>query len=288
MGRAVELYDFSRPATLVREHARRLEGVFETFARQWATQLTSRLRINSTVTSGNVTTMTYNDYAGSLPEETLMVLVALDGHEARGVMQFPVNAALSWVSRMLGSTGTQAPSFRKLTEIEQALIRRLAEDALEDLGYSFGPLLSARMRVTGMHFNSRTAQATATDTSMVVAPFTVRSGAEEWQATVALPAQLVLSQLVEQDPAGDTGAAALLLRGQVSQVPVEVAVELVATPVTATAILHLAVGDVLAIPHPVGKPFSVTLNGKAVARAVGVAHGSRQGAQIVSIEENVS
>ena len=284
----MEVYDFSRPATLAREHARRLEVVFETFSRHWATQLTSRLGTTSTVACQKIAMMSYDDYAASLPESTVMVLVALDGQELRGVMQFPAEAALSWVARMLGSTGSTAPGFRNLTQIEQTLIRRLSEDALEDLGYSFGPLMTARLAVAGMDFNSRTAQATATDTLMVVAPFSLRSGEDEWQATLALPAQLVLSQLVEQEAGGDAGSAALLLRGQVSQVPVEVAVELDATQVTATAILNLAVGDVVALPHPAGKPFSVTLNGKPVARAVGVAHGSRQGAQIVSIEENVS
>lgn len=284
----MELYDFTRPATLAREHARRLEVVFDSFSRHWATQLTSRLRTTSGATAHGISMMSYDHYAASLPESTIMVLVTLDGHESRGVMQFPAEAALSWVARMLGGADSGTPDFRKLTQVEQSLIRRLAEDALEDLGYSFGPLLTARLGVAGMDFNSRTAQAAATDTLMVVAPFSLRTGDDEWQATVALPAQLVLSQLVEQDAGGDAGAAALLLRGQVSQVPVDVAVELDATQVTATAILNMAVGDVVALPHPAGKPFSVTLNGKPVARAVGVAHGSRQGAQIVSIEENVS
>lgn len=35
-----EAYDFRRPMTLAREHGRVFEMAFETFARQWGTQLT--------------------------------------------------------------------------------------------------------------------------------------------------------------------------------------------------------------------------------------------------------
>ena len=45
-----EPYDFRRPMTMAREHARVLEMAFETFARQWGNQLTARLRAMAQVT----------------------------------------------------------------------------------------------------------------------------------------------------------------------------------------------------------------------------------------------
>ena len=49
-----EPYDFRRPMTLAREHGRVLEMAFETYARQWGTLLTSRLRVVAQATLESV------------------------------------------------------------------------------------------------------------------------------------------------------------------------------------------------------------------------------------------
>ena len=41
---SVSAYDFRHPTKLSRDHARGLQIVYETFARQWATQMTASLR----------------------------------------------------------------------------------------------------------------------------------------------------------------------------------------------------------------------------------------------------
>ena len=59
--KSVELYDFRRPTTLAREHARVIETAFESFARQWATQLTAKIRVKSVVSGPTVIMQTYDE-----------------------------------------------------------------------------------------------------------------------------------------------------------------------------------------------------------------------------------
>ena len=283
--KAVEVYDFRRPTTLAREHSRVLELAFETFARQWGTQLTTKIRTGSTVVTEQVTMATYDEYAASLPASTAMVLFSLDGQDAKGVIQFPSEAALGWVTRMLGGAATAPIPDRKFTEIEHALVKRLMEDTLEDLHYSFGSLLAEAPAVHGIHFNSQFAQAAATNTLMIVARFTVRMGEWNWRATIALPAEVLVQQLGSNNPLSDTAAAPAQLRAQLAEVPVEVGLALAPVPVTPETILNLAVGDVLRLPHPVTQPFNLTVGGKPVARAQAATHGSRKAGQIVTTEE---
>ncbi|POH59379.1 flagellar motor switch protein FliM [Arthrobacter glacialis] len=286
--KVVEAYDFRRPTTLAREHSRVLELAFETFARQWGTQLTTKIRAGSAVVTEQVTMATYDEYAASLPASTAMVLFALDGQESRGVIQFPSEAALFWVTRMLGGASTATIPDRKFTQIEHALVKRLMEDALEDLRYSFGSLLVQAPAVHGIHFNSQFAQAAATNTLMVVAGFTVRVGEHSWRATIALPAEVLVQQLGNSNPLSDAAAAPAQLRAQMGEVPVEVALALAPVPVTPQTILNLAVGDVLTLPHPTTRPFDLTVGGKPIASALGVTHGSRKAGQIVTTEETNS
>lgn len=284
--KAVEVYDFRRPTALAREHSRVLELAFETFARQWGTQLTAKVRVISQVTCEQVLMQTYDDYAASLPSTTAMVLCVLDDVTGKAVIQFPAAAALSWVSRMLGGQGGgQLPPERKFTQIEQALIRRLMDDALEDLRYSLGSLLTRAIALDTIHYNSQFAQAAGTNDLMIVASFEIRVGGDIAPATLAIPAEVLLDQLRDTFPSGTTAEAKELIQAQLAQVPVDVSLQFAPTQVKPSAILSLAVGDVLTLPHPQHRPLCVTVNGERFANAAVGANGSRLAGVIVTTEE---
>jgi flagellar motor switch protein FliM len=282
--KTVELYDFRRPTTLAREHSRVLELAFETFARQWGTQLTAKVRVVSQVGCEQVIMCTYDEYAAGLPATTAMVLFALEGIDAKAVVQFPTSSALSWVSHMLGGNGSQVSEERKFTQIEQALVRRLMEDALEDLRYSLGSLLVAPIGVAGIQYNSQFAQAAATADLMIVATFEIRVGERTSTATVALPAVALLPQLGEANPTSTTANAHELINAQMAWVSVDVALRLSPARVLPSRILELAVGDVLPLPHPEHRPFDVAVGGEPLARAAIGANGARLACVITSID----
>jgi flagellar motor switch protein FliM len=278
----VELYDFRRPTTLAREHARVLELAFETFARQWGTQLTANVRVVSQVSCEQVIMQSYDEYASGLPSMTAMVLCTLGSSEAKAVVQLPAAAALGWVAYMLGSVKPRPVEERKFTQIEQALMRRLFDDALEDLRYSFGPLLVTPIAVDGIQYNSQFAQAAATADLMIVASFIVRVGDTSTEATLAIPAEVLLPQLGEANPTTTVANARDLVAAQLSGVPVEVALRLTPARVTPAEILGLTVGDVLPIPHPAHRPFELAVDGQVLARGAAGANGARLAVVVVS------
>ena len=282
---AAEPYDFRRPTTLAREHSRVLELAFETFARQWGTQLTAKVRVVSQVTCEQVAMQTYDEYAAGLPPTTAMVLCAIEGMESKAVIQFPASAALTWVSYMLGSNQAHVAPERKFTQIEQALVRRLFDDALEDLRYSLGLLLVASISVDAIQYNSQFAQAAATSDLMVVSSFAIRVGDSSTTATLALPAEAVLPQLGESNPTTTVANAKQLVAAQVGRVPVEVSLQLAPVHVKPSKILGLVVGDMLRIPHPQHRPLDVMVDGQPLARAAVGSNGSRLACVVVTTEE---
>ncbi|MFJ8895120.1 flagellar motor switch protein FliM [Leifsonia sp. NPDC102414] len=276
------VYDFRRPTTLAREHSRVLELAFETFARQWATQLTAKVRVLSQVACESVAMQTYDEYAASLPPTTAMVLCELDGVAPKGVIQFPTVAALSWVNAMLGGTGTPVDAERTFTQIEHALVRRLMDDALEDLRYSLGALLVTPISVDAIQYNSQFAQAAATAELMIVATFELRVGENVAEATLALPAIVLLPQLGETNPTSSADDARELLDAQLAHVPVDVSLRLTPALVKPSVVLGLAVGDLLPIPHPQHRPFDLAVGGHPVAGAALGSSGSRLACVIVN------
>ncbi|WP_138445277.1 flagellar motor switch protein FliM [Sinomonas susongensis] len=284
--RLVEAYDFRRPTTLAREHSRILEAGFESFSRQWGTQLTAKVRAKSTVTAESVVMQTYDEYVASLPATTSMVLCAVEDAPAKAVLQFPTPAALGWVARMLGGHSDRSGVERKFTPLEYALIKSLVDEALEVLAYSLSGLLPVPPRVEAIQYNSQFAQAAATTDLMIVVAFTVHVGDSAAAVTLAIPADALLPQLGAVNPMASIANARELVGGQIAEVPIEVAVRLEPAAVTPAQVLNLAVGDTLALPHPEHHPFHVAVGGKVLAQAMVVRKGSRVAARIVPSPQN--
>nr|WP_256447066.1 flagellar motor switch protein FliM [Arthrobacter sp. H16F315] len=284
--RTLSVYDFRRPATLAREHSRVLELAFETFARQWGTQLTAKVRVKSVVRLEDVSMLSYDEYAASIPAVTAMVLCAVEGNDSKLVVQFPSPSALGWVNRMLGASADSPMPDRKFTQIEQALVQGLMNEALEDLSYSLGPLLNEAVRVDTIQYNSQFAQAAAPSELMIVASFTMIVGDISAPATLAIPADVLLGRLKKVNPTDSREDAPVRIGAQLEQVPVELSVRLSTSFITPSRVLGLAVGDVLPLPHLENRPFDVTLDGTRLATAAPARNGSRAAAVIVTIEEN--
>ena len=278
----IEVYDFARPSTLAREHSRALELAFETFARQWGTQLTAKVRVLSQVTSEHVQMMTYDEYAASLPPLTAMVLLPVAGAAPKAVLQFPLTAVLTWVSHMLGASRPLPAPERTFTPIEQALVRKLVEDALDDLRYSLGTLLVQTVSVGSFQFNSQFAQAATKSDLMIVATFDIRVGDRSAPGTLAIPAEILLPQLGEETTIVSAADAHALLDAQLANVPVGVALEFAPAVVLPATVLGLAVGDVLPLPHPEHRPLTITVDGEVVGTAAVGANGSRLAGIVVT------
>jgi len=279
---APEVYDFARPSTLAREHARVLELAFETFARQWGTQLTAKVRAVSQVTCEQVEMTTYDEYAASLPALTGMVLLPITGLTPKAVLQVPLDAALTWVSHALGASKPLPTPDRTFTPIEQALVRKIVEDALDDLRYSFGGLLAQDVTVGGFQFNSQFAQAAQKGDLMIVASFSIRVGDRIAPGTLALPAEAVLPQLGEAAAHVSPADARALLDAQLESVPVGVSLRFAPAAVLPTQVLRLAVGDVLPLPHPQHRPLTIAVDGEPVGTAAVGANGSRLAGIVVT------
>lgn len=286
--RPVQLYDFRRPATLAREHSRILELAFETFARQWGTQLTANVRVMSQVTPRSVCMQTYDEYVSQLPDMTAMVLCDMEGLEAKAVVQFPAAGALNWASHMLGSPTPADVPERKFTRIELSLLRRMLDETLEDLHYSLGSLLTCELSVDSVQYNSQFAQAAAKSEVVIVAGFDVRVGERTITSTIALPADAILPQLgaAHEGPNAPVGEGDIAK--QLAGIPIEVALEMTPKQVTPNAILDLSVGDVLALPHSSHQPLRLTVDGRHLGRAAVGTRGGRIAAVIISTEESTA
>jgi len=290
---APELYDFRRPMTMAREHARVLEMAFETFARQWGNQLTARLRAMAQVTFDQLTLTSYDEYVRSLPGTTTMMLCTVEQTRQTAVVQLPLSTSMTWIDFLLGGPGTGEAEERELTEIEFTLIRGLMQATLGDLGYAFAALTPLEVNLRSVQYNPQFVQVVPASDAVLVAGFTLRIGEREDQATVMFPAELLLGAVRAGD--GTSGrsaddqraheAAVADLESAVEDVPVELAVRFAPVTVRPRQVVELAVGEVIPLSHPSSQPLDVVVDGVVLARAAAGNNGSRLACMVVTVEE---
>jgi flagellar motor switch protein FliM len=286
-------YDFSRPTTLSREHVRRLEFAVETFTRQLATQLTTRLRSNVQVTTEGVEQRTYDEYVAALPTPTVLVTFESAGLGGPGLVQLAPATALACVDRLLGGPGSPNQPTRPLTEIEAMLVTGLVDRALGALAYAFESILSLTPSISGVQYDPQFLQALGASDLVLVATLTISTGGVEQPATVMLPMSGVAARLepsaqarsqTEEQARAARAAAAKLTRA-LDDVPVDVAVTFAPLPLRPSALLSLGVGDVLRLSHPTERPLTLVSAGVPVSRGVAARRGSRLACLVVDDQE---
>ena len=191
-----EVYDFRRPMTLARDHARALEMAFETFSRQWGTQLTSRLRAVSTVTLESVSMVSYDEYVRSLPEMTTVLLCTVEQTRSTAILELPIPMVMTWVDYLLGGPGrVDESAMRELTEIEMTLVRDLLHHVLANLTYAFAAVMPIDVTIRTAQYNPQFVQAAPASEPVITAVFAVQAGESESSASFMIPAEILLAGL---------------------------------------------------------------------------------------------
>lgn len=269
--------------------------VFETFARQWTTLLTSTLRAVGTVTVISIEQLTYDEYVTTLENPTLMHILSVEPIGGAAVFEIPLSHAMMAVDHLLGGPGAVDQPERPLSDIEQALLASLVGRILGELRYAFEPLVRLDPQVVGVEYNPQFAQVATAADMVIVTSFDLRLGANEYVATVCLPFAGIFPLLEASLGHGVTSererlarlAAGRAVAERLEDVPVDVAVRFLPATLSPAMLVDLVVGDVLPLPHPVSAPLAVTAADVTFAHAVPGAHGRRLACLVVS-EDAVS
>jgi flagellar motor switch protein FliM len=258
-------YDFRRSTKLSRKHVRSLEIVFETFARQWGTLMTSSLR---TLTVVNVTTieeLTYDEYISRLATPTMVNVLSVEPLSGNGLFELSMTSAMSCVDRLLGGPGTGTQPQRPLSDIEVGLMRGIVTRVLGELRYAFEQIARMEPTVTAVEYNPQFVQAAAAADVLIVAGFELRIGETESPATLCLPFASLFPLLEIAIGANDgrertatPAPVAYRVQDRLPDAPIEVAIGFSPTVFTPRTLISLGLGDVLRLDHRTTAPLVVT------------------------------
>lgn len=292
-GSGPQPYDFRRPTKLSREHVRTLQIAYEAFARQYATVLTSSLRVVGEVNLTAIEQLTYHEYVERLDNPTIMCVLSVEPLPGVGILDLSVSSAMSAIDHLLGGPGAKEQPQRPLSDIEATLLRGLLDRMLAELQSALDPLVRLRPQLARIEYNPQFAQAASPSDMLIVASFDVHIGADECVATVCLPFNALLPLLEAASGPGTSSererrareAAGKAVAERLEAVPVDVTVRFRPVGLTPEEVLALDVGDVVPLRHPTSAPLAVTAADVTFAHAVPGSQGKRLACLIVESPE---
>ena len=169
-----KLYNFRRPDKFSKDHLRALQDLHREFSRQISLILTAYLRMRIEIEVVSTDQLTYDEFIRSMPSPMtigIFELNPLPGQILLGV-SFEVLACI--VDRMLGGLGLSEYKQRELTDIEEALSKKVIERIVKALEGAWSNIVPVQGNVVGLDNNYQMVQVASTGEIVALITFEVQ------------------------------------------------------------------------------------------------------------------
>ncbi len=267
----VVLYDFKRPERVSKEQMRALEAVHETFARNLGAYLSGFLRTIVEIRVATAEQLTYIEFIHSLPNPTNFNLLTAEPLEGQMCLELSPLIIYPIIDRLLGGSNSEIfiPQ-RPLTLIEQRLVGRITDKALQVLRESWSGLQDLTFKIVEVESNPHLVQIVAPNEVVIVLGFEIKMSGRAGTMSLCMPYNViepVMDKLLSQ------GWVAYQRRAQADDRSEDIAQSLSATEVDVVGYLaetsmtlgdlaNLQVGDILQTTKPVSSEMVLQVEGK--------------------------
>ncbi|MDD3149655.1 MAG: flagellar motor switch protein FliM [Candidatus Gastranaerophilales bacterium] len=148
-----KLYNFRRPDKFSKDHLRALQDIHKEFSRQLSLVLTAYLRMHVEIDIVSVDQLTYDEFTRSMPNPITIGITELNPLSGQILIGVSHEITSSIVDRMLGGTGSSEIKSRELTDVEEALARKILDRITLSLEESWKHIFPVQGIVVGIDNN---------------------------------------------------------------------------------------------------------------------------------------
>ena len=267
----IHTYDFKRPERVSKEQMRALEGIHDSFARNFGASLSGFLRTIVEVRVATAEQLTYSEFIHSLPNPTNFNLLTAEPLEGQMCLELSPLIIYPIIDRLLGGSNSELfiPQ-RPLTMIEQRLVSRITTRALQSLTESWTELVKIEFKITETESNPHLVQIVAPNEVVVVLGFEIKMSGRAGTMSLCIPFNVIepvmgklLSQgwLAYQRQSAVEDKSQEIARG-LGVTHVDVVAYLAETTVTLGELLTLQPGDILQTTKDAGGELILQVEGR--------------------------
>lgn len=145
-----KLYNFRRPDKFSKDHLRALQDVHREFSRQISLVLTAYLRMHIEIDVVSTDQLTYDEFIRSMPSPITIGIFELNPLPGQILLGLSFEVLSCIVDRMLGGVGLSENRQRELTDIEEALAKKVIERIVKTLEATWSAIIPVQSQVVGL------------------------------------------------------------------------------------------------------------------------------------------
>jgi flagellar motor switch protein FliM len=269
--RGYKLYNFRRPDKFSKEHLRALQDIHRSFVRQLALTLSGYLRMDIEMDIISTDQLTYDEFICSMPvhiQNGIFKLSPLSGEISLG-MSSEVMAVI--LDRMLGGDGTPTTDFTKeLTQIEEALAKKIVEKIIKTLESSWSSVLPVRAEFTALDNGYHNVPIATSNEIVALISFEIRLGTKHFGlVNICFPYPVLETVLPKLTPqfiyqhtnlvSNEIGRNEILSKLEGAEM--DLSVTLGTTNILINDLIELKEDDIIRLDSVIEEPLAVEING---------------------------
>src|SRR5574344_1799206 len=148
--KSYKLYNFKRPDKFSKDHLRALQDLHREFSRQISLVLTAYLRMRVEIDVVSTDQLTYDEFIRSMPSPITIGIFELNPLPGQILLGISFEVLSCIVDRMLGGVGLGENKQRELTDIEEALARKVIDRTVKTLENAWNNIIPVQAEVVGL------------------------------------------------------------------------------------------------------------------------------------------
>lgn len=260
----IKVYDFKRPDKFSKDQIRTLYMLHESFARLLNTYMSSHLRTLVNVDVASVEQLTYQEFVQSLANPSVITILGVQPLKGNIIFEISSEIAFAYLDRVFGGDGSTSIKTRVLTEIEDAVMRRFVNSAMERFKESWSNVTPMNPVLEATESNPQFTQIVPPNDMVVIVTLQTKLGEVEGMMNICIP-YLVLEPIMSKLTTtfwvaasvakDDKGGQAEVIRRKLNKTKVPFVVEVGRVQITIREFLTLGFGDVLQLNTKVKEDF---------------------------------
>ena len=292
--RKIKVYDFKRPDKFSKDQIRTLYMLHESFARMLNTYMSSHLRTLVNVDVASVEQLTYQEFVQSLANPSVITILGVPPLKGNIIFEISTEIAFAYLDRVFGGDGTTTMKPRVLTEIEDAVMRRFVNSAMERFKESWSNVTPMNPILEATESNPQFTQIVPPNDMVVIVTMQAKLGEVEGMINICIPylvLEPVMSKLTTTFWVAATAAKddksgyAEIIRQKLNKTKVPFVVEVGRVQITIREFLTLGFGDVLQLNTKVKEDFPCMIGSNAKFFCRPGTFGKKLAVQITQVVE---
>lgn len=267
-------YDFLTPKRVNRDQIKLLDSIFENFARLFALQLSSLMRLGCEAEMIELDEYQYNEFSNALNDSVLIGSYDIVREKSilsdkQILLEISRPLAYAIIDRLFGGNGSTYSTEKEHTEIELGIMEYIFQKTVGVFYSAWSSYIDLKVAYTQTETNSRLIQSIAPDDTVIVIAIEITIRKMKERVTVCLPLEVLTAmfksfeaKFAKNSKRTDTPEEVErkeFIIGSLTQSPLTITALLGETDIPLSDLLSLTPGDVISLNTSV-KEDSIKIN----------------------------